>query len=356
MLACLALWTATALGNPPAAPVYPGATWVEKPPAAVGLDPAALAVFRAAVGGRGCVVRHGIMAYTWGDPAKRGEVASAVKPVLGHFLLKAVEEGRLASLDTPVATFEPRLNDINPELGHKDRRITFRHMIFQISCYGVSEPPGTAFDYNDWQMALLADTLFNKVYATPWERVDAEVAGPRLFDRIGCQDRPHFTTPDASGRWAGRLSISVRDFARFGLLYRHEGQWAGRSLLVRETARRAVTSPLPGKFPRTTTRAVAMIPGQRSLGSIKVPDDQTDHFGSYSFAWWTNGLDRDGHRLWPGVPVDAFAALGHGGKRGVFVLPSLDLVASWNESPIDDWAKQAEAFRRLVRSVANPSR
>ena len=99
-----------------------------------------------------------------------------------------------------------------------------------------------------------------------------------------------------------------------------------------------------------------MIPGQRSLGSIKVPDDQTDHFGSYSFAWWTNGLDRDGHRLWPGVPVDAFAALGHGGKRGVVVLPSLDLVASWNESPIDDWAKQAEAFRRLVRSVANPSR
>lgn len=356
MLLLLAFWTAAALGNLPVGAVYPGATWLEKPPAAVGLDPVALAAFREAVAGRGCVVRHGVMAYTWGDPAQRGEVASAVKPVLAHFLLKAVEEGRLASLDTPVATFEPRLNDINPDLDHKDRRITFRHMIFQISCYGVSEPPGTAFDYNDWQMGLLSDTLFNKVYATPWERVDAEVAGPRLFDRIGCQDRPHFTTAEASGHRAGRLSISVRDFARFGLLYRHEGQWAGRSLLARETARRAVTSPLPGSFPRTTAHAAAMIPGQRSHGSFKVPDDQTDHLGSYSFAWWTNGLDRDGQRNWAGVPTDAFAALGHGGKRGVIVVPSLDLVASWNDSPIDDRVKQAEALRRLVRSVTDPSR
>jgi CubicO group peptidase (beta-lactamase class C family) len=353
MITLLALCAAAALGTLPADPVYPGAAWASKPPAAVGLDPAGLAAFREAVGGRGCVVRHGVMAYTWGDPKKRGDVASAVKPVFGHFLLKAVEEGRLDTLDTPVARVEKRLESLNPDLDHKDRRITFRHMIFQTSCYGVTEPPGTAFDYNDWQMALFADTLFNTVYATPWERVDAEVAGPRLFARIGCEDRPHFTT-EAEDRHFGRLTISVRDFARFGLLYLHDGQWEGRPVLAREVARRAVSSPLPGPFPRTKARPAALIPGQRSLGSMKLPDDQTDHYGSYSFAWWTNGIDRDGQRNWPGAPLDAFAALGHGGRRGVVVVPSLDLVTSWNDSRIDDRAKQGEALARLVRAVTGP--
>lgn len=341
----LLLYAALAVVQTP--PVYPGAHWATKAPAEVGLEPGALAAFREAVGGRGCVVRQGYLVFTWGEVAKRGDVASAVKPVFAHFLLKAVEDGRLASVDTPVATFEPRLNAINPELGHKDRGITFRHMIFQTSCYGVTEAPGTAFDYNDWQMALLADTLFNKVLGVPWDRVDADVARPTLFGPLGCEDRPEFQA-GAGDRNPGRLTISVRDFARFGLLYLREGQWAGRPLLARETARRAVTSPLPGAFPRTAAKRAELIAGQRSLGSLKVPDDQTDHFGSYSFAWWTNGVDRDGRRNWPGVPADAFAALGHGGRRGVLVIPSLDLVASWNDSRVDDRGRQADAFQRLV--------
>ena len=44
-----------------------------------------------------------------------------------------------------------------------------------------------------------------------------------------------------------------------------------------------------------------MLPGQRSIGG---KSNQTDHFGSYSFAWWTNGVDRGGKRHWPGVPND----------------------------------------------------
>jgi hypothetical protein len=54
------------------------------------------------------------------------------------------------------------------------------------------------------------------------------------------------------------------------------------------------------------------------------------------------------------VPAAAFAALGHGGRRAVVVVPSLDLVTSWNDSRIDDWAKQAEALGRLVRAVTAP--
>ena len=39
--------------------------------------------------------------------------------------------------------------------GFKDRDITWRHMANQVSCYEIGAEPGTAFDYNDWQMVGL---------------------------------------------------------------------------------------------------------------------------------------------------------------------------------------------------------
>ena len=42
-----------------------------------------------------------------------------------------------------------------------------------------------------------------------------------------------------------------------------------------------------------------------------------------------NGFLRD-------APPDAFVASGHGGKRVLFLVPSLDLIVCWNDSVIDD--------------------
>ena len=102
--------------------------------------------------------------------------------------------------------------------------------------------------------------------------------------------------------------LSPRDFARFGLLYLRGGRWGDRQLLPREAVRRAVASPLPADLPRTAGKKADMLPGQRSIGGS---NNQTDHHGSYSYLWWTNGVDREGKRNWPGVPADAYAALGH---------------------------------------------
>ena len=110
-------------------------------------------------------------------------------------------------------------------------------MIHQTSGYGVAEAPGTAFDYNDWQMALLADTLFLEVYGTTWPAVDAESLLPRLTDPLGCQDDPTLLAFGAGDR-PGRLAISVRDFARFGLLYLRRGRWGEQS-----SHRRAARAP-----------------------------------------------------------------------------------------------------------------
>src|SRR5262245_5891395 len=86
-----ALVAALALGPASAeAPVFPGKAWMTRTPAEAGLDAAKLAAFRDLVGGRGCVVRGGYLVSTWGDVAKRGDVASAAKPWYTHFLLQAL--------------------------------------------------------------------------------------------------------------------------------------------------------------------------------------------------------------------------------------------------------------------------
>ena len=51
-----------------------------------------------------------------------------------------------------------------------------------------------------------------------------------------------------------------------------------------------------------------------------------------SWLWWLNTLSWDGRRWWPDAPEDMFCALGHCGQRGVAILPSQQIVMSWNDA------------------------
>ena len=113
-----------------------------------------------------------------------------------------------------------------------------------------------------------------------------------------------------------------------------------------------VTEPLPNSIPRAGDKAAEMIPGQRSIGSQKIPDNQTDHMGSYSWLWWINGVDREGKRHWAGAPTDTFGCFGHGGVRAMIVLPSPDLIVSWNDARIDSREKENNALGLLVGAVS----
>ena len=339
--------------------VFPGRTWAGKTPAEVGFDAEKLKALSTFVGGRGCVVRRGYMVYTWGDVSRRADVASAVKPFYSHFLFKAIEDGKLESVDEKVVKWEPRLRQINRSLGYKDREITWRHMANQTSCYQLTQRPGTAYAYNDWQMALFFDTLFLKVYGATHKTVDKKVFHPLLTDRLGCEDRPTMMA-FGTGNRPGRVAVSVRDFARFGLLYLRGGNWKGRQLISEKHARMAVSSPLPNAIPRADGKAAEMIPGQRTIGSGAKPDSQTDHFGSYSWLWWINGVDRNGTPMFPDAPEDTYGAFGHGGPRAMWVIPSLDVVVSYNDAKLDRWTSGREnptgrAMKLLVEAcVARP--
>jgi len=331
--------------------VFPGPAWTVVAPGQVRLDKAKLDAFAKAVGGRGCVVRHGYMAYTWGDAAQRADIASAAKPFYSHFLFLALQDRRITpNLDQKLLKWEPRLLTLNEKIFFKDRNITWWQLATQTSCYGVDDWCGESFDYNDYQMALFFDTLFLKVYGAAYETIDAKVLHPLLTDLIGCEDKPTFLAFGTRDR-PGRLAISPRDFARFGWLYLNKGRWAGRQILMEQLATLAVSDPLPIRIPRTKGKAAEMIPGQRTIGSTKIPDDQCDHGGSYSWLWWVNGADRTGRRRWPDAPFDVYGAFGHDGQRAMVVFPRQDMIVSWNDTSIQGLARQNWALQ-VLRSAA----
>lgn len=328
--------------------IIPGAAWEERTPDAAGLSRAKLDALRDLAGGRGCVVRGGTLVYSWGDVAKSADVASAVKPVISTLLMMAVQEGKLESVDARVSEVEPRLTG-------KNRAITWRHLASQTSGYGLEEEPGAAYSYNDFALALYYDSLMEWVYREPGTEVLRKRLGavlgfqdPATFEAFGPKDRP------------GRLAISVRDFARFGLLVLRGGKWGDRQVVDPGLMYLSISAPVPAGTPRSSGKEAGMVAGQRTLGGTRNITPLGP--GLYSFNWWLNGVDERGRQLFVDGPGDLVAALGHGGKRALWILPSLDLVVSWNDAAADDHdrcpgahdAKLNQAVRLMVECVERP--
>lgn len=351
---CLLLGASPLCFAAPRTDVFPGKTWDVRLPEQVGLSREKLDALKQLVGGRGCVVRNGYMVYSWGDPSRSSDVASAFKPVLSTLLLIAVQEGRLKSVDDLVADFEPRLKSLN---NGKDAGITWRHLASQISGYGLSEKPGAAYAYNDFALTLYYNTLTQKVFQTN----GTEVLRSRLAVPLQLEDEftfQAFRRPDRDGR----LALSVRDFARIGLLYLRNGQWNGRQIMKPEFIQMAINSPISASTPLTSGREADMLPGQHSIGGGK--NITRVGPGYYSFNWWLNRTNQAGQRLFVDAPPDTYVASGHGGKRTLWVFPNLDLIVCWNDSPIDDHDKTPgnpdskcnQAARLMVEAVISGQR
>lgn len=308
------------------APVLPGPEWAREAPQRLQLDTTKLDALAKAVGGRGVVVRYGYLGYAWGDVSKSSDVASAFKPVLTHLMLVAVQDQRISSPDELIGLFEPRLKTLN---GGKDAGITWRHFATQTSGYGLGDAPGKAWAYNDYALALYYDTLTQNVYQSDGDSLlEYYLAEPlqfqdrHTFNAFGVKDRP------------GRLALSVRDFARFGLLYLRGGRWGDRQLLDPKLVKLALATPVDRALPQSGGKDAEMLPAQRTIGGGKRITPRGP--GQYSFNWWLNLPDKDGKPLFNELPADTFIASGHGGKRQLTVIPAWDLIVCWNDGPFKD--------------------
>jgi CubicO group peptidase (beta-lactamase class C family) len=128
----------------------------------------------------------------------------------------------------------------------------------------LAEAPGEAYSYNDYALALYYDTLMNKVFEAHADQVLTQRLGnplgfedPYTFEAFGPRNRP------------GRLAISMRDFARFGLFILHGGRWGDEQLVARAYVEEMFTSIVPADTPVTRGEGAPMLEGQRTLGGGK---------------------------------------------------------------------------------------
>ncbi len=300
--------------------VFPGESWSEKPPEALGLDGRLLDEVAAALGSRGCAVKNGYVVKTWGSQSERGDWASSAKPVLSTLLLFALQEGRIKSVDQSVA-------DFGWPLLPKDRAITFRHLASMTSGYARPEEPGKTWAYNDYAIQLYQKTLFDKVFKGRPEEV---FHVPHRFGALGLQDGFAFR---ATNR---RMSASVRDFARVAWFWLNKGYWNGVQVLPRtlfdENMRPQVPNGLPASGPDKTNDYLA-------IGTF---GGESNHFsksgpGTYGFNWWFNatGSFHPKALTWPDAPRDTVMSVGAHGNCAV-LFPSRNFVivaasAKWGE-------------------------
>ena len=285
-----------------AAGVFPGATWATRTPAEANLDESTLQQLATQVAGSGVVIRDGYLVYSWGSPTYSADWASASKPILSTLLFIAADRG-LCDIHSAVGDF---LSGGSP----KDSVITFFQLANNTSGYSRAEGAGQAWAYNDYAIQLYGRTLCRHVFgASPSTVFDNELGLLQFQDAYLISD-------GQEGRVKG---MSVRDFARIGLLWLNRGNWNGTQVIA-DSYFDWVTNQVPASLPRTSADG----PESWNFGSYGGADDQTGQGpGDYGMNFWVNT-----NGWMPGVPADVYGAHGDAGQKVCFVIPHMNVVVS----------------------------
>lgn len=321
----------------------PGKEWKTKSPRSAGFSAEKLGEMAWKAGGAGCIVQGGRIVFEWGDTRARNDAASSTKPFYTHLAYKAIESGRLETVHAKAAEWLPELGVLNEAQGYKDREITFHHLLSQTSGYGLEERPGEAFAYNDYGTGLLAWLLFHRVYGCEKGRDDEALNGEALGAAIGFEDGPTVMHRNSRPR---RVRISVRDQARFILLYMRGGRWGETRVLREDLAEEQMAFHLPAEMPRTSGRDAEHLESVETFGGGK---DLKNHLGCLGYYWWHNRETPDGRRLLPSAPAGTFMGSGYGGRFAMVAIPELDLAVVWHDVyDGEEWSPFCEAGRFKV--------
>jgi CubicO group peptidase (beta-lactamase class C family) len=323
--------------------VFPGAEWQAKAPAELELGEERLAAVAQALGSRGCAIKNGYVVKTWGAQDVKGDLYSSAKPVLSTLLMFAVKEGK-------VKDFDQRLVDFEWPLEPKDRTMSLRHLASMTSGYARPEEPGKAWAYNDYAIQLYQQTLFDKVFKAPPDKVFHH---PQRFGALQLQDGLSFRQKNR------RMSASVRDFARIAWFWLNRGNWSGKQLLPRsyfdENMRPQVSKDL----------ALSSDAPTNDYLHIGTYGGESNHFskagpGIYGFNWWFNakGASHPNKLTWPDAPRDTVMSLGLRGNCSAMI-PSLKFVvvaadANWGVLTPGEVDSPLNQHLRLIAAAGTP--
>jgi len=282
------------------------------------------------------VARHGVLvteAYARGGGVDAStNIHSASKSILGALIGIAIADGKIASLDDPIADYLPAANDPGVPL---KGAITVRHLLTMSSGLAWEEDrteyriedeadwvaailalrmdaaPGRAFLYSTGNTHLLSALL---TAATGTSTCDYAMA--HLFGPLGMA--PEHWGSDPQGVFSGgyNLYLTARELARFGQLYLQGGRWEGRQI----------------------------VPQGWVTASFESAWD-TGGGWDYGFLWWLTR--RNGH--------DVAVAWGWRGQL-VYVVPDLDVVVVVTTDTATTAGPSIDAIDFIVDSVIPAAR
>jgi CubicO group peptidase (beta-lactamase class C family) len=259
---------------------------------------------------------------------------SVAKSFVSTLVGIAIDEGLIGSVDDPVTDYLPELATADPRF----ERITLRDLLAMSSgirywetdlpwlwaddtytYYGVDlreialsrtrieRPPGQEFHYNNYNPLLLGQVLERATGTSI-----SDFMATRLWQPMGAErDATWSLDSDRSGfeKMESGLNATPVDYARFGLLLLHGGEWNGTRVVSEDWVTAATTK-----------------------------DTTTDPADFYQYYWWVD-VERPGR----------FYALGNYGQY-IYVAPDTDTVVVRTGA---EWGVENEVWLSVLREVAD---
>lgn len=311
---------------------WPAADWETATPASQAMDADQLGKARAWLESHnsksGLVIRHGRIVAEWylGGADRHSQFAaySTSKSLSSLATGLAIADGKLGR-DHTVGRYVP---DALPEAKravtvrqllsmttgvHNDPGILQREDLFRyaLNVVAMDHAPGAMWDYNNTGLALLSP-VFQKATGV---QID-DFLNQRLFRPIGIGSQDwRWERQDGYALPYSGWHTNARSLGRVGLMALNQGRW----------------------------RDQQVVPAAWIAESV-APSQELNK--SYGYLWWNNTTNR-----WPGVPSEAFAALGKW-DNDILVVPSLDLVVIRQSDLEPAKGHQIAEYFRLVCEAA----
>lgn len=257
----------------------------------------------------GIIVKNGYIIAQWGDVKRVDMTFSVSKSYLSTIAGLAWDDHTIKNIDDKVNEY---VWDAGKFDGPHNSKITWRHLLTQSSdwsgclfdvCDWADRPPregtiddwrnrkllepGSAFEYNDVRVNLLAYSLL-QVMRKPLpvilrERIMGPIGASTTWRWYGYDnsfvnvDGQMIESVSGGGHFGGGIFINTLDHARFGLLFARKGKWKGKQLI-----------------------------SEQWVNSVNQPSGANK---SYGLMWWTNEEGRLGN-----VSKKIYSADGFGGN------------------------------------------
>ena len=258
---------------------------------------------------------------------------SVAKSFVSALVGIAIDEGSIGSVEDPVTDYLPQLGVRDPRFQH----VTLRHLLSMASglrywdtdlpwpwaddtytYYGtnlreialrteIERPPGQERLYNNYNPLLLGLVL-ERATGMPI----SEYMATKLWQPLGAErDATWNLDSERSGfeKMESGINATATDYARFGLLFLHGGEWNDTRIVSEDWVRAATAA-----------------------------DTTTDPAAFYQYFWWVD-VERPGR----------YYALGNLGQY-IYVAPDANAVIVRTGS---DWGAENDAWVTILRDVAD---